>query len=324
MNAATTEPQGKPTVKVWFTDFWEGFRPEENFFKNILDLHFQVRLDSKNPDILFYSYRGRDFWRYRCPRIYYTGENIRPKFFECDFALSFDYSSSPRNFRLPLYVIRPGVGSLLDPRDPDRIMREKTLFCSFIISNPYSPRRISFFKKLSKYKRVDSGGRYLNNVGGPVADKFDFMRRYKFNIAFENSSYPGYTTEKVVDPMTVGSIPVYWGNPLVDRDFNTRSFINWHDYGSDEAVIERIIRLDNDPDEYRKVLSEPWLSGNRYTGFCDPEKVGELIWSLVVASQHVTPVGADASRRVLSYVYNYYLRPAGLLARKARQIFLRY
>ena len=37
-------------------------------------------------------------------------------------------------------------------------------------------------------------------------------------IAFENSSFPGYTTEKIFEPMLEGSIPIYWGNPRVDED----------------------------------------------------------------------------------------------------------
>ena len=73
---------------------------------------------------------------------------------------------------------------------------------------------------------------YLNNVGGPVKNKIDFIMDHKFTIAFENSSYPGYTTEKIFEPMLVNSIPLYWGNPLVDRDFNTKSFLNFHDYGN--------------------------------------------------------------------------------------------
>ena len=30
------------------------------------------------------------------------------------------------------------------------------------------PVRDLFFRQLSKYRKVDSGGRHLNNIGGPV------------------------------------------------------------------------------------------------------------------------------------------------------------
>lgn len=74
-------------------------------------------------------------------------------------------------------------------------------FCSFVVSNSQfsDPLRKRFFERLCKYKKVDSGGRYLNNIGGPVRDKLAFCRGYKFNIAFENSSVDGYTTEKIME-----------------------------------------------------------------------------------------------------------------------------
>ena len=61
---------------------------------------------------------------------------------------------------------------------------EKRKFCSFVVSNADAkPIRQHFFEKLSDYKKVDSGGRFMNNVGGPVADKIDFHRQHKFVIA---------------------------------------------------------------------------------------------------------------------------------------------
>lgn len=53
---------------------------------------------------------------------------------------------------------------------------------------------------------------------------------YKFSIAFENAWYPGYTSEKIVTSMLAGTIPIYWGNPDISREFNSASFINCHDF----------------------------------------------------------------------------------------------
>jgi hypothetical protein len=106
-------------------------------------------------------------------------------------------------------------------------------------------------------------------VGGAVKDKLEFIRHHRFTIAFENASYTGYTTEKIVEPMRVGSIPIYWGNPMVHLDFNPASFVNWHAHGSDEATIERIIEIDRDEALYRQMLLEPWLPGARFTTYSD-------------------------------------------------------
>ncbi len=299
----------KPLLKVHFTDFWTGFDPEENFFINILRALYDVHIDSVNPDILFYSYKGKEFLKYRCNRVFFTGENIRPRLSDCDYALCFDFAANPRIIRLPLYVLYKGFEKLIVPKNIDNIIAQKNKFCSFIVSNKYAPKRIEFFNKLSKYKKVDSGGRYLNNIGYNIDDKLEFLNPYKFDIAFENSSYPGYTTEKIMQPMVAGSIPVYWGNPLVDRDFNSKSFINWHDYGSDEAVIEKIIELDTNEDKYREMLAESWLTGNITNKYNDLSNIKQELKSIVIDAQTHTPVGTIAVRRIVSVVYNCYVRP---------------
>jgi hypothetical protein len=93
---------------------------------------------------------------------------------------------------------------------------------------------------------------------------------YKFNIAFENSSYPGYTTEKIVEPMLTHTIPIYWGNPLVGLDFNTNSFINVQD--EDEA-IERIIAIDQSDDLYQEIMQQPYYANNKVNEFVSTDNV---------------------------------------------------
>jgi hypothetical protein len=91
----------------------------------------------------------------------------------------------------------------------------------------------------------------------------EFIKDYKFVISFENSSYPGYTTEKLVEPMFSNSLPIYWGNPSVGKDFNTNSFINIHDFSSYEEAINYIITLDKDENAFIKVVNEPWFNNNK-------------------------------------------------------------
>jgi hypothetical protein len=59
--------------------------------------------------------------------------------------------------------------------------------------------------------------------------KVDFLRAYKFVIAFENSSSPGYNTEKLTDAIEADCVPIYWGDPEIGRSFNVRRFVNAHD-----------------------------------------------------------------------------------------------
>ena len=89
-----------------------------------------------------------------------------------------------------------------------------------------------------------------------------FLDNYKFNISFANGIASGYADEKIVEPMFVNSIPIYWGNPDIFKDFNPASFVNYHDYENDDAVINEIIRIDQNDDIYRSYLKQPWFNNN--------------------------------------------------------------
>jgi len=267
----------KPVLKIEFADFWDSFEKTNNYFWNLLSPHYELVL-SPDPDFLIYSAYSRKFTQYDCFRIFYTGENVRPDFRECDFAFSFDYMHTRRNYRLPLYALYKDNEILTHKKiDPEALLREKTKFCNFVVSNPNGRERNEFFHKLSRYKKVDSAGRFMNNVGKSIgaklSDKWEFLRPYKFTIAFENSSYPGYTTEKIFEPMMMNSLPIYWGNPLVHRDFNPRSFLNHHDYPNADALIERIVAIDESDDLYLRYMNEPWFTGGRPNAFVNPANV---------------------------------------------------
>ena len=251
-------------IKINFTGFWHPNTPEairrHNPLYRLLAKRFELEISDK-PDFLIYSCFGSDFGydylRYDCVRIFYTGENVRPDFDDCDFAFSFDYPVTDRNYRLPLYGLDWKLHRIREEIDLDAVVAQKRKFCNFVYSNDRAKERIAFFNKLRTYKKVDSGGRVLNNIGHLVGDKLDFLSNYKFTIAFENESHPGYTTEKILHALIARTIPIYWGNPLVSRDFNPRAFINCHDYESFDGVVERVKDIDGDDDLYRAYLSEP-------------------------------------------------------------------
>jgi hypothetical protein len=126
-------------------------------------------------------------------------------------------------------------------------------FCSFVVSNGNSLERNNFFNKLSKYKIVDSGGSYLNNIGYKIPDKNKWISEYKFNICFENDAHRGYnehyTTEKLPQAMQSNTIGIYKGNTQIGKEFNTKSFINIREFNSEESAIEYIIELDKNDDK---------------------------------------------------------------------------
>ena len=252
----------KIKLKIKFVDFWTGFNSNNNKILNLIKDNYNIEY-SDHPDLIIYSCYGTEFLKYSCPRIFYTAENIRPDFRFCDFAVSFDYNNYPNHLRMPLFLVYFNNEFLTSDRDAKALLHKKTGFCSFVVSNATeTEQRISFFHELSKYKEIASGGKYANNVGGPVANKRDFIRKYLFNIAFENSSYPGYTTEKIAEPWLEGCIPIYWGDPEIARDINPDCFINMHNFNSFDSAITYINEVDASPRLQIKYLSAPFFKNN--------------------------------------------------------------
>jgi hypothetical protein len=265
------------TIRINFVDFWGGFDRENNFLTDALRPWYDIQFTDK-PDYLFYGDdRARAHRQYDAVKINVPLENRVPNFRYCDYAFSYRYMNDPRNMRLPYYVLCGPVSRIIkEPGEAERVLAAKTKFCAFITGNANTKRtarRLRFVEKLSKYKRVDSGGRFRNNVGGPVKDKLDFLRDYKFHVCFENASSPGYTSEKIMHAMQTRCLPIYWGNPRIAEEFNPRSFVLVTDEMSDEEAIERVIELDRDDAKYLAVACEPYLYNNTPNEYFDPVRL---------------------------------------------------
>lgn len=254
----------KPHKRIAIVDAGRHPQIVEAVLPFISDRYDLVRTDAHDADYVFHSCLGYDVLKYSGIRIFVTGENVSPNFNISDYALAFDpITFSDRYCWLPLIKLyRAACDTLCAPRPAvDRVLTQKKGFCAYVMSNltHSAPERTRIFDLLSAYKLVASGGHWRNNVGGPVPDKIAFQSQYKFVIACENSSAPGYLTEKFAQAAQSNAIPIYWGDPTMGKLFNPKAFINCHDFPSLEKVIERVKQVDSDPHLYRQMLSEPWF-----------------------------------------------------------------
>ncbi len=237
---------------------------------------FILEHDPVNPSHLFFSTFGYDFLQFpEAIRIFLTSENIHPDFNICDYAFGFDrIEFGDRYARMPNFLLYEHFEELVQRKQTSwQAEFSQRNFCNFIYTNRAGhPLRDELFHTLQTYRRVDSAGGHLNNMGKPLGraycgdwsgEKVSFQRGYKFSFAFENSSSPGYCTEKIVHALAADSIPIYWGDPTVGRQFNSRRFINCHDFDSVDSMAEHIRRVDQDDALYRSMLNEPYFpSGN--------------------------------------------------------------
>ncbi len=307
------------TIKIAFTDFWDVFDPEENFITDALKKHFKVEI-SEDPDFVFCSIFGRRHLKYSCAKIFYTGENIAPDFNLVDYALGFpEMDFYDRYLRFPHYILYPRACSLA--RRKHEMTDEELLgrkFCNYVISNAVSAgERIVMIDSLSKYKEIASGGKFRNNVGGPVADKIDFARGYKFSIAFENSSSRGYTTEKIMEAFASATVPIYWGNPDIAKEFNPDSFINCHDFNSFDSVVEYVKKVDADDGLYLSMAKAPIIKDDSLAKKClEPDYLSDYLYR--ICSQEPT----EAIRRNRIYQGKYYEDEARFHEKTDRMLYL--
>jgi len=140
-------------------------------------------------------------------------------------------------------------------------------FASIILSNAYHGKeRLNFYNTVKKEMPVFSGGKHDNNVGFVVPgsynsnDMVDFYRRGKFAITMENDDKPYYVTEKLVNGIRAGVIPIYWGSSRVTEFFNPRRFIHLSQQPTKEEVADIIQRMkDMTNDEFIDIIREPVL-----------------------------------------------------------------
>lgn len=265
----------KETIKIWYADFWPEWN-DENFIQPILEKHYNVILDSSNPDVLFHSIFNsqREAQTYNCKKILFLGENYRPSQFKTNYSISFR-PHSDTNFRLPLWqafiLNNPGYLTSLNFRKSHHKFDH---FAAFTVSNPGNQLRNAHYDQLREYKPIKSYGKVRTNdlklqkfsngkYWRDAKDVFFSNNTHKFTMAYENSSSPHYCTEKLMDAFLAGSVPIYWGDPAAKEDFNSQAFINVMDHGSD--WLDVIKKIDNDHVWFDEMYSQPIMTETQFT-----------------------------------------------------------
>ena len=211
--------------------------------------------------------------------IFFTSENFIPDMDACDWAFSMRYLDHPRHMRMPLYGLltwwNDGARLLKYHGWAENALAAKLRFCNFVAKNEV-PFREQFYHLLSGYKEVDCWGERLCNCeiqAGPkrqggIWKPLELLGQYRFTIAFENVEAPGYVTEKLMEAMFAGSIPIYWGDPTVIEQFNPASFVDVRSFGSLTEVVDYVAWLDMNDDAYLETLRQPWFHGNVPNQWC--------------------------------------------------------
>jgi hypothetical protein len=61
----------------------------------------------------------------------------------------------------------------------------------------------------------------------PVEPKMDIFKDYRFTVVIENCKRNWYWTDKLVDPMLCGTVPIFWGCPAIGDYFDARGILTF-------------------------------------------------------------------------------------------------
>ena len=198
--------------------------------RNDLKGKINIEIDENNPDYLIYATFGCEHILYKFNntiKIAFFTENQLPDLNFADYAVGLGHINHlDRFFTFPYIVYDMNLRNITS-RDID-IIRNNVLK----------------FEKREKF------------CAALIIDKVKFLKKYKFSIAMENSEADGYASEKIIDSFLAGTIPIYYGDYMVDEYINPKSYILIKNEKDLENKINYIIQIDNDDNLYRKIMKE--------------------------------------------------------------------
>jgi hypothetical protein len=286
--------------KIYCNGFWNGFTNREtttgrlnvNFFADILsrtmlkDFIFVDYVQDAN--VLFESVFAPSIvsvknWKYK---LHYSGESlartdlyfpnktyyetydvvlcshgaVRDNIIDCPFFVYYCYGVSRLDRLQPIYRYMKAYWFI-----PEK-------FCCMIVSNGNVASRNKILHLVNQYKRVDSAGKYMNNMADITeldchytSEEFiKFIAQYKFMICFENTIEGTYITEKIVNPFLARTIPIYFGTSYCNQVFNKDAFLYLEDESekSYQALLEKVKELDYDDTKYLHMVNQPVFNPN--------------------------------------------------------------
>jgi len=95
-------------------------------------------------------------------------------------------------------------------------------------------------------------------------DAVEMYSGFRFALVFENRLSRRYVTEKIVNALLAGTVPIYWGSPFVLRLFSAKCFIYVNAFPTFEAAVQRVIEVEENATLYRSFLTAPRFTNNSH------------------------------------------------------------
>ena len=293
VDAASAAEEGS-ALRISFSDMWEGFDPQDNFFLDLIQATIGTQKEvvgtAGQPSSLhLYGPFGSAYKAVSAPKVFFSGERVRQEDLgDTDTSLFLTHSrvEDARHIRFPLWLLFLDwfkTGSAR--RNPNGapvelatrpLVNTQTHLGSLVVSNPTCSERNRAFETLQQQPLAvgteqqslwRSGGAYKNNIGGPIASlyggggagdtaKLAFLKDHIYNLCFENGLADGYVTEKLLHAKLAGCVPLYWGPPEALTDFDASGVVMC----DASTIVETVRDLEANPQKRDAIASTPAFS----------------------------------------------------------------
>ncbi|KAL7868895.1 hypothetical protein SRHO_G00102790 [Serrasalmus rhombeus] len=132
-----------------------------------------------------------------------------------------------------------------------QIPKKDKLVCWIVSHWSDDFKRSIYFKEFSKHIQVEGFGKYFGREVNRE-DFFKIIASCKFYLSFENSIHKDYISEKIFQPLVLGTVPVVIGPPrdnyeeFIPRD----AFIHIDDFSTPKDLAEHLKAVDQNQEMY--------------------------------------------------------------------------
>jgi len=135
--------------------------------------------------------------------------------------------------------------------------------------------------RLAKVPPFVMGKPVFPSYDGPVNSKFTALSQARFSICFENArDIRGYLTEKIFDCLFAGCVPIYWGDPEVEKAIPKNCFIDFRQFQSYQALYDFLKNLSPAVYQAYQLAGQQFLASPQFQVFSSATFAKQIIDSI--------------------------------------------
>ncbi len=135
---------------------------------------------------------------------------------------------------------------------------------------------------------------------GEARLKASVFPRYRFALCYENACHPGWVTEKMLDAIRSGCVPVYLGAPNIADYVDSGAFVGRQQFTTDQELGEFLRQMDESTHARYLEAGADYLASSKFKRFlvsAFADRIADVMDGLGARSAHAATAGAQQRRQ---------------------------